>query len=112
MKYELGDYVQINKRWKKTNNQPIKTDVDEDGYQEVVIRKKIDCNESGFIAGFRYGLKQSATFELNENDFFDEMVEIESSSIDVYLVASRMNCLYEVSKEDIQLIKDAEELVK
>ena len=31
-------------------------------------------------------------------------------AIDVYLVATRMNCLYEVSKEDIQLIKDVEEL--
>ncbi|WP_239733720.1 MULTISPECIES: hypothetical protein [unclassified Mammaliicoccus] len=110
MKYELGDYVQISKRWKKTNNHPFKSEVDDDGYQEVIIRKKIDCNASGFIAGFRYGLKQIATFELNENDFINEMVEIESSSIDVYLVATRMNCLYEVSKEDIQLIKDVSEI--
>lgn len=110
MKYELGNYVKINKRWKKTNNYSLKSEANKEGIQNVVVRKKIDCNKKGFIAGFRYGLKQLSTFELNDNDFIEEMMEIESSSIDVYLVATRMNCLYEVSKEDIELIKDVEEL--
>lgn len=110
MKYELGDYVRISKRWKKTNNYSLKSEADEEGFQNVVVRKKIDCNEKGFIAGFRYGLKQLSIFELTDNGFIEEMMEIESSSIDVYLVATRMNCLYEVSKEDIEIIKDVEEL--
>ncbi|MFP4878268.1 hypothetical protein ACLFLH_04700 [Mammaliicoccus sciuri] len=110
MKYELGDYVRINKRWKKTNIYPLLSEVNDNNEQYVVVRKKVDCIDKGFIAGYRYKLKQSATYELNENDYIKEMVEIETNSIDVYLVATRMNCLYEVSKEDMQLIKDVSEI--
>ncbi|MEB6835651.1 hypothetical protein [Staphylococcus simulans] len=40
----------------------------------------------------------------------NEIKETGFRNIKIYLVATRMNCIYEVSVEDIQLIKDMEEL--
>lgn len=75
--------------------------------KELAIRSKTSCVEKGFICGHRYGVVQSKTFmKVSET----EIKETGFRTIKVYLVATRMNCIYEVSAEDIQLIKDMEEL--
>lgn len=58
MKYELGDYVRINKRWKKTKDYLNEDEIKFDETKDIVIRKKVDCRENGFIAGYRYKLLQ------------------------------------------------------
>ncbi|MEX5935722.1 hypothetical protein [Mammaliicoccus sciuri] len=110
MKYELGDYVQINKRWKKTKEYLNEESLKIEDAKTVVIRKKIDCKETGFIAGFRYGYTQSKEVMKILDEGAEFIQAYNHQVIDVYLVATRMNCLYEVSKEDMQLIKDVEEL--
>jgi hypothetical protein len=111
MKYELGDYVRINKRWKKTKEYLNEESLKIEDAETIVIRKKIDCKETGFIAGFRYGYTQSKEV-MKILDEGAEFIQVYNhQAIDVYLVATRMNCLYEVSKEDIQIIKDVEELI-
>lgn len=126
MKYELGDYVKINKRWKKQVYPRVFIDEDDfynycekkghdDGFP-IATMKKIECKEVGFICGFRHQIKTFHRLDWSEGvdvgigvvgqGFYthDENYE------DVYLVATRMNCIYRVSKEDIQLIKDVSEV--
>lgn len=108
MKYELGDFVQIKAKWQKTRKSIDPDDFrKENQRKELAIRSKTSCEEKGFICGHRYGVVQSKTFmKVSEN----EIKETGFRNIKVYLVATRMNCIYEVSVEDIQLIKDMEEL--
>jgi hypothetical protein len=119
MKYELGDYVKINKRWKNVDDDLIPgfETTDEffnyveakgiDGIDCVKLRK-ITCDEKGYICGFRKGIKQSHVLDVETSDEYraDYFYLRDQEYIDVYLVATRMNCIYKVSKEDITLIKD------
>lgn len=126
MRYELGDYVGIKKRWQK-QPYPITFDgyddfyeyCDKHGYDEgipMTLMKKVDHVEKGFICGMRHGIKTFHMLDWSEG--VDVGVGIAGEGFhahsqeyeDVYLVATRMNCIYRVSKEDISLIKDNSEL--
>lgn len=124
LRYELGDYVKINKRWQKQSYPRIfegEDDFfkycDESGHDDglpITIMKKIEHIEQGFICGVRRGIKVFHCLDWSEGidvgigfagqGFYthDEIYE------DMYLVATRMNCIYRVSKEDIKLLKDSE----
>lgn len=126
MKYELGDYVRFNKRWQK-QPYPVVFEGEKDFFEyldkhdldegvPMTLLKKIEHIEQGFICGKRNMIKTEHTLDWSEGTdvgigivgkgFYtsDEKYE------DMYLVASRMNCIYRVSKEDIKLIKDNSEL--
>ena len=126
MRYELGDYVKINKRWMKQEYPAIfENDKDFFEYCEknnhdegipITIMKKVEHIEQGFICGKRNQIKTFHVLDWSEgvdvgigiaNHGFYTHSEIYE---DVYLVATRMNCIYRVSKEDIQLLKDVGDL--
>ena len=125
MRYELGDYVKIKKRWMK-QKYPVFFESEDDyfAYCEekshddgipITIMKKIEHIEQGFICGIRHQIKTFHKLEWSEG--VDVGVGIAGEGFythdekyeDMYLVATRMNCIYRVSKEDIQLLRDVEE---
>ena|SRR5699024_360369 len=74
--------------------------------------KKVEHIEQGFICGIRRGIKVFHKLDWSEGTdvgvgIVDEGFYTHSQIYeDMYLVATRMNCIYRVSKEDIKLIKD------
>lgn len=125
MKFEIGDYVAISKRWTKSEKEApafggakdfyewCEKHNDDDPIIEIKKLKKILVEEKGFICGFRSNVKTDYT--LSYEDGVDTgygiagegIHQIDSKHIDVYLVATRMNCIRRVSKEDIKLIADS-----
>ncbi|MBC2115713.1 hypothetical protein [Listeria booriae] len=122
MKYELGDRVKIKKHWKR---EPLPYNLDEmleeqrDEIAGAGIKfdkyLKAQCNEEGFICGTR-SLKTSTTLSYEHHDAIDVGVgmipekegveQMDSEHVKVYLVATRMNCLRKVSKEDLEFISE------
>src|SRR5699024_8469008 len=125
MRYELGDYVKINKRWKREEYPRVfegKDDFfnycDKNGYDDglpIMIMKKVVQIEQGFICGIRKEIKTFHRLDWSEGVDVGMGIAGEGFYIhdqqyeDMYLVGTRMNCIYRVSKEDIELLKDAEE---
>lgn len=127
LKYELGDFVEISKRWQK-QDYPVYFETEEDFFDyceknnfdegiPITIMRKINHSEKGFICGKRNGIKTSHMLDWSEG--VDVGIGIAGRGFhiygqeyeDVYLVATRMNCIYRVSKEDIRLIKDNSEFI-
>lgn len=119
MKFELGDVVEISKRWKTVEiTVPRFEDVKEfeeycndrdiDEYIiDIQKMKKVFENDIGVICGYRHSMKTDYTLSLEDDGYsLGDIVQIDSKHVPVYLVATRMNCIYKVSKEDIKFIAD------
>ncbi|GAA3722975.1 hypothetical protein GCM10022378_11290 [Salinicoccus jeotgali] len=128
MKFEIGDYVEISKRWTKPKRGvPVfegqkdfyewcEKHNDDDSMVEIKKLEKVTAKEKGVICGFRNNVKTDYTLSYEEGvdtgfGIAGEGIhQIDSKHIDVYLVATRMNCIRRVSKEDIQLIADSSKI--
>lgn len=123
MKYELGDIVGISKRWKAAKRtvprfeypKDFEEYCDEINNDEYLIdikkMEKVFEDDEGVICGYRHSMKTDYTLSLEDDGYrTGEIVQIDSKHVPVYLVATRMNCIYKVSKEDINLIKDISEI--
>lgn len=119
MKFELGDAVEISKRWQAVEItvpsfegvQDFEEYCKERNIDEYIIdikkMKKIFETDVGVICGYRHSMKTDYTLSLEDDGYSaGEIVQIDSKHVPVYLVATRMNCIYKVSKEDIKFIAD------
>lgn len=121
MKYELGDKVKITKYWRKKIlpegfEDYLKENQEEFAGGGVEYKKyeKINVEEIGYISGIRQQkISTTLSWELEEGmDFgefgtapdFEGIRQLDSKHIQVYLVATRMNCLRRVSFEDIEFL--------
>lgn len=118
MKYELGDVVRISKRWKAVEI-TVPSFEDVKGFEEycnernndeymidIKKMKKVLETDVGVICGHRHSMKTDYTLSLEDDGYSSGVVQIDSKHVPVYLVATRMNCIYKVSKEDIKFIAD------
>ncbi|EAC8477265.1 hypothetical protein JH67_02905 [Listeria monocytogenes] len=122
MKYELGDKVKIRKYWRR-KSLPAHLEEQLKQEEEEVIKfdkyELVECDEIGYIAGAR-SLKVSTslvwTFEdsvdtgLRTISEFEGVRQTDSDHVDIYLVATRMNCFRRVNKSDMELIRDVNQI--
>ncbi len=121
MKLELGDKVRIIQYWRRT---PLPQDFvdylkgNSDDYAGIGVKyskyKKTSIEEVGIIVGKRQQkISTTLSWEFEEGiDYagfgkgpdFEGVRQLDSEHIEIYLVATRMNCLRRVSFEDIQYI--------
>lgn len=119
MKFNIGEKVAISQRWRKRTlpdgwQNYLKENQDEFAGSGVhyLLYEKTAAKEIGFICGKRQQ-KISTTLsweiedgieygEFGTGPYFEGVRQLNSEHIEVYLVATRMNCLRRVSAEDIE----------
>lgn len=119
MKFELGDVVEISKRWKAAERtvprfeypkdfEEYCDEINNDEYMiDIQKMEKVFETDIGVICGHRHSMKTDYTLSLEDDGYSaGDIVQIDSNHVPVYLVATRMNCIYKVSKEDIKFIAD------
>ncbi len=121
MKFELGDKVRINQYWKRTPLPHDFVDFLKENSDELVgigvkysKYKKTSIKEVGIIVGKRQQkISTTLSWEFEEGiDYayfgkgpdFEGVRQLDSEHIEIYLVATRMNCLRRVSFEDIEYV--------
>lgn len=126
MRYELGDKVRIKKHWRRINQsgqlrsygiEDLEKHLRSDDMQGDTIELKkfhqVSIDEVGLIVGIRSMKHSYELMHIWEDAFdtgvgmmpeVDEIKQVGSEHENVYLVATRMNCLRRVSFEDIEYI--------
>lgn len=118
MSYKLGDKVVISKRWRKQTLPDGWQDYLKENQEEFAgggvrydLYTKVPVKEVGFICGKRQQkISTTLSWEIEDGiDYgefgvapdFEGIRQLDAEHIEVYLVATRMNCLRRVSVEDI-----------
>lgn len=122
MKYELGDKVSILKHWKRItveeflkgtyyipNNLSLEDHLMSDGMAGDSFKVKkyinIPINETGIIVGKRKIKTEYDLEYITQQEYTsDGIQQVDYKQEEIYLVATRMNCLRKVSFEDIRFI--------
>lgn len=115
---EVGDRVRINHYWRGVNQYDQQKKMGIDDLEEYLRSEemqgdtvtfdkytKTSINEIGYIAGKRTIKVKYALWHFYEDTIGSDRIEQESAKYEeIYLVATRMNCLRRVSFEDIQYL--------
>lgn len=119
MKFELGELVRIKKHWKRQDitkqlelkgitdleNHLMSDDMAGD-FVHIDKYKNVDIDETGFICGMRY-LKTSYDMQYicDEPYIKDGIQQMDYQTRKIYLVATKMNCIRQVSVTDIENLR-------